>query len=459
MAAAAPTTADLQALILQLQTQVTTLTLAAAPTASGSAAVVFADTPQSLHAEDLIDYSTKQGSGIYEQESKTLDDKELTDGFGMTPNQMVVFVESLTCRATAMGWNVGSKQITTFTNRSGKTVDIIKEYGQINELTLKTACKHFCKAGEVDVESWAKQNNTMLAIRLGKSLTADAQARLLTYRNEYTFDCVEYAPLMYKIIMRLATINTVATMQTLRNYLNNLGVFAATVSSSINKINGGFDKNYTQLLTRSANINNPVGLLFDAYHIVPCYNFKMHIRHHYNDYLDDKLINLTHEALMTSAMCKYDWLRQKGQWGAKSPDNEKIVAMAAQLNALKGHLKVDKHLQDTLNDDKKTWNKKNKGNKNRQKEEEVWKKIPLKDGNKKSKEVGKHTYHWCEYHMAWCMHLLSECHLGKQCKEEQRPTVRATSATYAAAVASIVNPQFQALIASIAGLQGRFNKE
>ncbi len=126
-----------------------------------------------------------------------------------------------------------------------------------------------------------------------------------------------------------------------------------------------------QLLAHGANVNNPVGLLFNAYQVVPCYNFKMYIRHHYNDYLDGKLINFTHEALMTSTMRKYDWLRQKGQWGAKSPDNEKIVAMAAQLNALKGHLKVDKHLKDALNNDKKTRNKKNKGDKNRQKKDKV----------------------------------------------------------------------------------------
>jgi hypothetical protein len=142
----------------------------------------------------------------------------------MTPDQMVVFVESLTCRATAMGWNAGSKQITTFTNRSDKTVDIIKEYGRIDEVTLKTACERFCKAGEADAESRAKQNNTMLAVCLGKSPTADAQARLLTYRNKYTVDGMEYAPLMYKIIMRLATINTVATTQVLRDNLINLGL-------------------------------------------------------------------------------------------------------------------------------------------------------------------------------------------------------------------------------------------
>jgi hypothetical protein len=154
----------------------------------------------------------------------------------MTSNQTVVFVESLTRRATAMGWNTGSKQITTFTNRSGKAVDIIKEYGQIDEVTLKTACEHFCKAGEGDAESRAKQNNIMLAVCLGKSLTAEAQARLLTYRSKYTFDGVEYAPLMYKIIMRLATIDTHATTQVLRDNLNNLRVFAATVNGGIIKI-------------------------------------------------------------------------------------------------------------------------------------------------------------------------------------------------------------------------------
>jgi hypothetical protein len=118
----------------------------------------------------------------------------------------------------------------------------------------------------------------MMAVCLGKSLTAEAQARLLTYCNEYTFNGVEYAPLMYKIIMRLATIDTVASTQVLRENLSNLGVFAATVNGDINKINGKSDKNYTQLLARGASIDDPVGVLFEAYHVVPCYNFKTYIR-------------------------------------------------------------------------------------------------------------------------------------------------------------------------------------
>jgi hypothetical protein len=143
----------------------------------------------------------------------------------MTTNQTAMFTEAFLSHATAMGWNKGSKQITTFTNSFGVSVDIIKSYGQINEATLKTACERFCKAGEADVESRAKQNNTMMSICLNKLLTASARASLLTYRNEYTFDGVEYAPLMYKIIMRLATIDSITTTQTLRDNL--LGRFCS----------------------------------------------------------------------------------------------------------------------------------------------------------------------------------------------------------------------------------------
>ncbi len=266
----------------------------------------------------------------------------------MTTNQMAVFVEAFFHCATVMGWNKGTKQITIFANRGGTPVDLIKCYGQINKATLKTDCERFCKAGEVDVHSCATKNNTMMAICLARSFTAEAQARFLTYYNKYTFDSVEYAPLMYKIIMRLATIDSVTTTQTLRGNLQNLGVFAATVCGDINKIHGEFDKNHSQLLACGGTINNPIGLLFDAYLVVPCHNFKEYIHHHHDKWPGGKLTGMTHETLMTFAIRKCNYLKTKETWGVKSPDNEKIVAMSAALNALKGHLKLDNKLKDVI---------------------------------------------------------------------------------------------------------------
>jgi hypothetical protein len=254
----------------------------------------------------------------------------------------------------------------------------------------------------------------MMATCLGKSLTADATAKLLTFCTNYTFNGVEYVPLMYKIIMQIATINTVGTTKTLRDNLNNLGVFAATIQGNIHKINGKFDKNYTQLFARGATVSDPVGLLFNAYLIVPCHKFKGYMKQYHNEYLDDRHSGLTHKRLMTYAVSKFSCLQQKGQWGGRSPNNEKIIVMAAQIEALKRHLKAGKHLEDALNNNKTTHNKKNRGDKNRQKEDEAWKKVPPKDGDKKSKEMGKNTYHWCMRHIAWCMHLPTKCRIGLQ---------------------------------------------
>ncbi len=68
----------------------------------------------------------------------------------------------------------GTKQITNFTNRDGVNIDSIKNYGQINMATLKTACERFCKVGEADAETRAKQNNKMMSMCLANSLSKTA---------------------------------------------------------------------------------------------------------------------------------------------------------------------------------------------------------------------------------------------------------------------------------------------
>jgi hypothetical protein len=357
--ATVPTVADLQALIVQLQNQVTALEHAAATAApaapaatiAATTAVVFAETPQTLGVDDLIDYSTKRGKDIYNQGCGALDDKALTNGFNMTPNETVVFIEALERKADSMGWSKGTKKITKFTNRDGVDIDIIKNYGQIDMAMLKTACERFCKVGEADSTTQARQNNKMMSMCLANSLSLSAKVQLLSYKNEYIFDGVEYAPLMYKVIMRLATIDSVATTQMLRDNLQNLSVFAATVSGDIDKINTEFNKNYSQILARGATVDDPLNILFNAYLVVPCYHFKTYMKQKHNGYLSGTL-TLTHKVLMAFAKAHFDYLKNTGQWGAKSPDDEKIVAMAAEINALKGQLKLDPKLSAIAKDKK-----------------------------------------------------------------------------------------------------------
>jgi hypothetical protein len=62
----------------------------AAIPAPAPAPVAFADTPNVLEVDDLINYSSKRGVLIYRQGCQALDNKTLTDGFSMTQSQTVL---------------------------------------------------------------------------------------------------------------------------------------------------------------------------------------------------------------------------------------------------------------------------------------------------------------------------------------------------------------------------------
>jgi hypothetical protein len=106
-----------------------------------------------LGADDLINYLAKQGSAIFEQECRALDNKTLTNDFLMTPDQTGIFVMGFHHCATTMSWNQGTRQITKFTNSARRQAYIIKSNSQIDKATLKSGCERFCKPDEVDSET------------------------------------------------------------------------------------------------------------------------------------------------------------------------------------------------------------------------------------------------------------------------------------------------------------------
>jgi hypothetical protein len=70
----------------------------------------------------------------------------------------------------------------------------------------------------------------MMAQCLKSSLIAATLARLEPYQDQYTFDGIKYAPLMYRICMCLLTIDSVVTTKSLCKNLDNIPVYAASLS-------------------------------------------------------------------------------------------------------------------------------------------------------------------------------------------------------------------------------------
>jgi hypothetical protein len=146
--------------------------------------------------------------------------------------------------------------------------------------------------------------------------------------------------------------------------------------------------------------------------------------------------------------------------------------MAAEINALKGQLKLDPKLSAIAKDnkkkddkgdnkkDKKTKNKKDTFNKKFQKRDEECKKVPPKDGDPKEKQVGSFTFQWCKHHMAWTAHKPQDCRLnpkhkdyqgGKKGDHKAHSSVVASSAT--APSATTLNNCYVALLAMIPTMQ------
>ncbi len=214
-----------------------------------------------------------------------------------------------------------------------------------------------------------------------KTLTPDARVQLLPFQGDYEIDDIIYVPLLYKTIMALATINSVATTKTLRSNLGELPTYCSTIKGDIELLHSYFDANYTQIIACGATVEDPVNILFSVYRVVSFRNFRSYIKCKQDVYTDGTL-TLMHKELIRLATNKFSLLKQEGMWGVKSPDKDKIVAMQAELTALKGQFQLAPNLKKAAGakddnteggkkqgggDNKKKKNKKNNANKKEQK--------------------------------------------------------------------------------------------
>jgi hypothetical protein len=144
--------------------------------------------------------------------------------------------------------------------------------------------------------------------------------------------------------MALATIDSVATTKTLWSNLWEIPIYCAIVKWNIKLLHTYFDNNHSQIIACGASVEDPVNILFSAYAVVPCFEFRTYIKQKQDNYTDGSL-KLMHEELILLATNKYNLLVQEGKWGTISPDEEKIIAMQAELTALKRQFTLTPNLK------------------------------------------------------------------------------------------------------------------
>ena len=185
--------------------------------------MTFALTPADLHKDDILDLSNSDDKKMYLKSKKPLETEY--DG---TLENLSIFQEELTRRIKDYAWSgTGDGNIIQINNK-----DLIYEYGQITKDQIISHANNY-----LNKPKRAAQNNVCMFNAIMDSLTKDSKTTIVNEKQAYQVGGVDSAPLLYKLIIGKAIVDTKATAAQYRTSLLNLDKYMLSVESDIQKFN------------------------------------------------------------------------------------------------------------------------------------------------------------------------------------------------------------------------------
>lgn len=375
---------------LQQQQQAATATTANTTPANQP---TFALSPSLISPDDFIDYSTKDGKQLFDSATE-----ELPSKFDCQEPNIYTFLNELQDRIRLAGWNEAAGDIiSTPTGQSRALKNLIENYGEVaHEDILNHAQTYYSQ------NTRKAQNAYNMYLCIKKSLTDEVIAKIAVESEKYVINGIGNGPLLFKVIISLAAIDTRATVTHIRGNLSSLDTYIMSVNSDIERFNLHVKKNQNDLAARGQTTHDLLANLFKAYLNASDQEFTRFILTRQDAY--DRGEDITVQSLMCDAENKFKTLKLQGKWNALSKDQEQIVALTAEVTKLK-----DNKLKVTAGNKKGPKKNKKKCYKDKKSGKVHWKKVPPKEGESHTKVVKGKTYHWCPKHEAWTRHTPEEC--------------------------------------------------
>ena len=319
--------------------------------------VPFALAPGLIKQADIINYSTREGQKVFDIATKPLHDE-----FALDHTSLHGFLEQLRARAMITGWN-DILLIPTDLTQPNETVDILSLHGS---LSLEQISAHALTY--VNTETRAAQDSIQLYTCIINSLTKTAQTSVTLLKSEYTIDDAQpivSGTCLLKVVIRKSQIDTNATTSHIIEKLGRIDKIVIAQNSDIEKVNETIKALIEELATRGETTQHLVINLFEGYKVASDRNFVAYIKRKQDDYNDGKS-TLTPDTLMYLTTNYYNTLLEAGDWDQPSQEDEKIIALEAQV----------KKLQQPKPKNNVTPTNANKGNNNTQKQKQG-RQIPL----------------------------------------------------------------------------------
>ena len=368
---------------------------------------------------------------LYNKAISPLDTK-----FDGEADNLAVFLASVRDRARRFNW----QRLITVPIDDGTTRNLLTHYGQVSLDNTRTHATTYVNTPTRDA-----QDNDMFYYFLSDSLTSDFRTTVLLYADVYTVTNVPVASALLKQIIILTRVDNPASTMHIREMLIESKSKLLLLKGNITQFNQWVRKQMGRLHAREQEAVDLLYYLWKAYKAAPDDEFVVYIKD-LKSQSDDGRITFMAEELMVRAENKYEarLLDEENTWGKPTEDQEKIVAMTAEINSLKkarsgtNTAKPTKQKASTnkAQANKKTQVKKTKEQKKKTNQKWAWKNKPPKDTDTKENNAfvktfeGK-TYYWCLNHNngagMWTLHHPNDCEAGKT---KEKPPANANLATF-----------------------------
>ena len=346
-----------------------------------------------------INYNTSSGAKLYKQAIAPLDIK-----YDCTPQHLKTFVALMSDRARDQGW---TNRILIINTVGHPNANLMDKYGQISLTDILVNAQAY-----VGTQTRAAQDASNMYTCILASLSEAAVARVLLEKEKYTVNATPNGPLLFKVIIGIANIDTNATVRNIRGQLSSLDKYMDKCND-VEKFNEHVKDLLDSLTARGESTNDLLSNLFKGYASADDKEFKLYVKRKQEEY--DEGSNITTSGLMTLALNKYKIIKDSGEWAKPNEDQERIYALEATVRKLKS------------GDGGKPKGKPTTGNKSGSKDVgnseagkrkpspsggnaiPEWMKVPPKEGQKHAKVHDGKEYYWCPKHTRWVRHKPEDC--------------------------------------------------
>ena len=282
----------------------------------------------------VLDFTDVESRKYFHKATKKLDSEELYD---CTPGNMHHFLKLLKHRANENGWDSDVTGVLwvpeDHQDQSSELRYLPTEYGR---LTMEQIANF--ERSYLGGQTRAAQDSYMVFKCLMNSLSKEARMKIEAWEEEYLIlndqgTKIPSGNLLLKVIIRESHLDTNATTQSIRMKMSNLDQYMMKIGSDITKFNGYVKLLESSLTARGQRSEALLTHLFKGYLAASDKVFVKYITEKMDRYEEGD--EMSADALMQLADNKFRLLKERDEWDAPSAEEEKLLALEAEIERLK----------------------------------------------------------------------------------------------------------------------------